>query len=503
MSLTTEHSKSRLGTVRDPAINKLRPDSRRPRDMGLGRFYVRQVAATALPLLAVDVAVMLFCLLFSHGIMSTRFVSLPELTANATCLAVAGLVGTRWVFRLYPAIGMHPAVELKETTTSTLFFVVSASAMYSALRGFSLAVALMVLLCSTGLLIGLPVARFVARYWLAKTRFWGLRCLVVGGNHERLLSRRKRWVANMGYRIVGYVDYAHDEWSRQQEVHSDWPYLGAVTESSEICKGYRASTVIVTDRDVSRFRDQIRHSVMVPRVQVVFCHNALPCVWTRMDSVGGFSSASLENHLTIRKNLLLKRLMDVILVSIGGLVLLPAFGVIAVLIRISSPGSIFYSQNRVGQYGRHFRAWKFRTMVPNADDVLEDYLAKHPELRAEWNRDKKLKRDPRVTWIGRILRKTSLDELPQLWNVLVNDMSLVGPRPIPVYEERAYGDIHKAYALVLPGITGMWQISGRNNTSYGERIDLDKYYVRNWSLWLDLYILMRTVKTVAFGEGAY
>lgn len=142
-------------------------------------------------------------------------------------------------------------------------------------------------------------------------------------------------------------------------------------------------------------------------------------------------------------------------------------------------------------------------MRVDAEQVLESYLASDPTLRAEWERDHKLKQDPRVTWVGNILRKTSLDELPQLWNVLVGDMSLVGPRPIVDAEKEKYGASFSLTSRVMPGITGLWQVSGRNNTTYERRVSLDAYYARNWSLWFDVYILLRTIKTVVRREGAY
>lgn len=142
-------------------------------------------------------------------------------------------------------------------------------------------------------------------------------------------------------------------------------------------------------------------------------------------------------------------------------------------------------------------------MVKDADEVLKEYLEKHPELREEWERDQKLRSDPRVTRIGRILRQTSLDELPQLWNVLRGEMSLVGPRPIVQDEVIKYGEKFALYIKVKPGMTGLWQVSGRNDTTYQERVNLDTYYIRNWSLWLDLYILARTAWVVLTRKGAY
>jgi lipopolysaccharide/colanic/teichoic acid biosynthesis glycosyltransferase len=164
---------------------------------------------------------------------------------------------------------------------------------------------------------------------------------------------------------------------------------------------------------------------------------------------------------------------------------------------------VFYGQERLGLGGRRFKAWKFRTMHSNADALLERYLQENAAARQEWQATHKLKHDPRVTGIGYWLRKTSLDELPQIWNVLVGEMSLVGPRPIVEAEVPKYGDHYKDYASVVPGITGLWQISGRNNTTYPQRVAYDAYYVRNWSPWLDAYILACTIRVVLLGEGAY
>ena len=148
-------------------------------------------------------------------------------------------------------------------------------------------------------------------------------------------------------------------------------------------------------------------------------------------------------------------------------------------------------------------AWKFRTMHPDGDAVLAAYLKKHPEACEEWERDHKLKNDPRVTPIGKILRSLSLDELPQIWNVIKGEMSLVGPRPIVAKEVAKYGSVFSKYSAVKPGITGMWQVSGRSETTYDERVRLDEYYVANWSPWLDIYILAKTVIILARRRGAY
>jgi Undecaprenyl-phosphate galactose phosphotransferase WbaP len=213
--------------------------------------------------------------------------------------------------------------------------------------------------------------------------------------------------------------------------------------------------------------------------------------------------------LEVKRNLfnpwenLIKRFTDMILVVIGGLVALPLLTLIAIMIRLDSKGPLFYGHIRIGKNGTRFKAWKFRTMVPNANQVLEAYLESNPEMKREWEATFKLQNDPRVTRVGRILRKLSLDELPQVWNVLRGEMSLVGPRPIVNDEVKFYGDRYDLYSFVTPGITGLWQVSGRNNTTYEERVSLDEYYVRNWSIWMDIYILSRTIAVVLKREGAY
>ena len=187
----------------------------------------------------------------------------------------------------------------------------------------------------------------------------------------------------------------------------------------------------------------------------------------------------------------------------GAVILLPLGAVLALIIKADSPGPVFYRQKRVGQHGREIRIFKFRTMVQNADSVLKEVLARDASLRQEWTCDRKLKCDPRITRVGRLLRKLSLDELPQLINVVMGDMSLVGPRPIVHSEEKKYGAVFEEYCMVKPGITGLWQVSGRNNTTYQERVNFDQYYINNWSVWMDLWILGKTVPVVILGYGAY
>lgn len=188
---------------------------------------------------------------------------------------------------------------------------------------------------------------------------------------------------------------------------------------------------------------------------------------------------------------------------LGLVLLMPMLLVVAALIYLRDPGPVLYAHRRIGRHGRVFNCLKFRTMVLDSDAVLARHLAENPAAATEWAATRKLRADPRVTTIGARLRKTSIDELPQLINVLRGEMSLVGPRPIVMEEARHYGEALAAYLAVRPGVTGLWQISGRSDTSYAERVDLDRAYVRGRSMMLDVSILLRTVGVVVKGRGSY
>jgi len=198
-----------------------------------------------------------------------------------------------------------------------------------------------------------------------------------------------------------------------------------------------------------------------------------------------------------------KRIFDVVV----GALIFPIAAIlllmIAAMIAITSGGPVFYRQIRIGQYGRKFKILKFRTMHSRSDRVLHEYLEGNPEAQEEWSQTHKLREDPRITRLGRFLRKTSLDELPQIFNVFRGEMSLVGPRPIVHAEREKYGDRFVYYTAVLPGITGLWQVSGRCDVTYDDRVSLDERYARQWSLMLDLLILGKTPRAVCRGRGAY
>ena len=212
---------------------------------------------------------------------------------------------------------------------------------------------------------------------------------------------------------------------------------------------------------------------------------------------------NIKNNLAFRLNQIIKRIFDVVLTLSGGLFLLPLFLGICVWIKADSQGPAIYKQRRVGKDGKEFDCYKFRSMVVDSKERLEKLLATDPKAKEEWERDFKLKNDPRITKSGAFLRKTSLDELPQLLNVLKGEMSLVGPRPIVQKEVPRYEQYIKEYYMVLPGITGLWQVSGRSDTTYPERVAMDMWYVHNWSVWLDIILIWRTFFAVIHSRGAY
>jgi undecaprenyl-phosphate galactose phosphotransferase len=246
-----------------------------------------------------------------------------------------------------------------------------------------------------------------------------------------------------------------------------------------------------------------KFSRLTQNIYVVPAFRGLPLVGMETSHFFGQDMAVLwvPNNLARRGPQLIKRLFDIVVSAVLLVLLSPLLAVLAW--RISGTGPVLFGHRRIGLNGRMFTCYKFRTMVTNAEKVLDDVLSTSAIFREEWEKDFKLRQDPRVTPLGAYLRRTSLDELPQLWNVLKGEMSLVGPRPIIQQELARYGEHMEYYLEARPGITGLWQISGRNDIDYPARVQLDAWYVRNWSLWNDVVILLKTVSVVLKRHGAY
>lgn len=412
-------------------------------------------------------------------------------------LAAYSMVG------LYPGVAVSPVDEIRRISlTTTLMYLVLAAMVFMRREGEIYSRGIFVIAWSLSVLLVI-VGRALTRLLFARKRWWGYPTMILGaGKTGDMVLRTLKRRPGIGLKPVLILD---DNPEKHGSLHGV-PVVGGVELAPALARTRKIPYAIVAmpgvprDRLLSlleRYGSSFAHLLVIPDL---FEFSSL---WVEAKDMGGVLGLEIRQRLLLPGPRLAKFLIDLAATLVGGLLVLPLIGLIALLIKLDSSGPIFYSQLRIGQGGQTFKAWKFRTMVENADYALKDYLAQHPDLREAWERDQKLRYDPRVTRIGRFLRRTSLDELPQLWNILRGEMSLVGPRPIVDEEIPRYGDKFPLYTKVIPGLTGLWQVSGRNNITYEERVSLDAYYVRNWSVWLDVYILMRTVWVVLTGEGAY
>ncbi|MBQ8829452.1 MAG: undecaprenyl-phosphate galactose phosphotransferase WbaP [Burkholderiaceae bacterium] len=308
-----------------------------------------------------------------------------------------------------------------------------------------------------------------------------------------------------GIQVVGLIDDSPEG----KALDGIYPVLGKTENAKEIIQKTGVQNVIILAPKMNQEKLASLVEEIFPLVKnVAFVPNteALPIANMQLQPLYSENMVviSVTNNLSRPYNRFVKRVFDLIVASLGTLAISPILIGIAIAIKYSSPGPVLYSQKRLGEGGRHFKCWKFRSMVPDADQRLKEYLEANPEARKEWEESQKLKNDPRITRIGHILRKTSLDELPQLWNVITGEMSLVGPRPIVDNEIEKYGIYFSDYTMVRPGMTGLWQVSGRSDTSYPRRVRLDAWYVRNWNVWLDISLIFKTVKVLFSKQsGAY
>ena len=403
---------------------------------------------------------------------------------------------------LYPGRGLTPVEEFRRLTLATTF-VWATLVIFTFLEHSTEAYSRLVFLSSWLLsIVTVPLGRAIVRKLAGAREWWGAPVIIVGGGvAARTVVRVLRRNPSLGLRIHSAV--SNDD---GQGTIEGVPVLGGLAYAGELARqsGIKTAIIALPDIGVASLTGVVnRYGKYFSELLIV------------SDLLGPtnccFESRSLGHLLTIgvRQNLLrrgprfCKRTVDLALTTLGGILLMPLVAVIAALIKFASPGPVFYSQTRIGLGQRPFSAWKFRTMVVDSERVLNEHLARDPRARQEWQQNRKLRNDPRITSIGRFLRRFSLDELPQLWNVLRGDMSLIGPRPIVAAEAPRYATYFETYARVVPGITGLWQVSGRNDTAYQQRVELDAYYVHNWSLWLDMYILAQTVVVVLSRKGAY
>jgi len=446
------------------------------------------------------------------------------------------------VSRLYAVTPPSPPDEIRSTTgVITLAFVaswmVSVAARVVPAKSLSHGAWLVALVLSVLLV---PLVRGILRSALAKRPWWGHGVVVIGAGRvgravvETLLRRPQ-----LGLKPIAILD---DDPARQGSVRVAWgeddmvvepvestqaeleppssdrqaaleqfaevggvPVVGGLGLAAVLAQRLEIETVVIAMPEmdssavlslIERFGDSYTNVLVIPDL-FNLAHFGAP---TRY--LGGVLGIEVQRQLMHRGPRIAKRAMDLVLTVIGGVAISPILIALSLLIWLDSRGGVFFMQKRLGQDGVRFSALKFRTMHKDADRRLTELLETNADLRAEYTQFHKLSVDPRITRFGRFLRKYNLDELPQLWNVLKGEMSLVGPRP---YLEKEIPDMQQKEAIVLrvrPGLTGIWQVTTRNESTFEERVNLDVEYVRNWSPWLDLYILARTVTVVVGGTGS-
>ena len=426
--------------------------------------------------------------------------------------------------RLYPVVAMNAVDELRRLTwCTTLVFIALAATNFLFKHGliYSRQVFFIAWLLA---LVFLPVGRTMARALFAKWHWWGQSAFILGaGAAGELVVRNLQRQPSLGLRPIAVFD---DDPAKRGSL-CGVPVIGDVTLAPKLAQEIGVSYCIMAFPGVSAARQlelleiyhqSFKHCIVIPHL-FAFATLRVPS-----KDLGSILGLDVQQPLLMPVPRFLKRVGDIVFTVIGGTLILPLIALCVLLVKLDSPGPVFFGHRRIGRNGQHFKAWKFRSMYQDSKERFKDFveygnntmgdhwndlafwnecLKTSKTARVEWDNSQKFKRDPRVTRIGQFLRRTSLDELPQIWNVLMGEMSLVGPRPIVDEEVEKYDKYFSLYLKVTPGITGLWQVSGRTDTTYKERVQLDTFYVRNWSLWLDIHILARTVRVVLLGQGAY
>jgi len=350
-----------------------------------------------------------------------------------------------------------------------------------------------------------PLSRYLIKTLLVKTGLWKKNLIILGVQQTSLMVLKNiQRNKTMGYEVLGFLD---DDPNKRENTYLGVKVLGPLSDLEAITKMYKSKDIMIATPHLPRYK---------LKELLTQCENSSESMWLIPRS-GDFITAGVELEVLndviaiyIKKNLakpwnvFIKNVFELTLAVSFSLLVLPLLAVISIAIKLDSRGPVFYIQHRLGQKKTQFKLYKFRTMYTDGDKKLEAYLKSNKEAKKEWQKFKKLKSgDPRVTRVGKFLRRFSLDELPQLFNVLQGKMSLVGPRPY-LLDELDGRDVFKdKIALVKPGITGLWQISGRSELPFEKRISLDEYYIRNWSLWLDITILFKSFMAWLSRKGAY
>ncbi|WP_225429959.1 undecaprenyl-phosphate galactose phosphotransferase WbaP [Deinococcus detaillensis] len=401
---------------------------------------------------------------------------------------------------LYPGYGKSPQTELRLHTVSTVQVLLVQLAAVLAFDRLAIGVGGVVIAWLLILLLALLV-RYGVRSLLIRAGNFGRPVSIIGaGQTASLLIAHLQ--ANPAYGLIPLAAYDDNPVLQGTLLHGV-PIRGSIEQALTDPLTEQALISIPSAR--AETQQKLVNSVYAafPVTWVVPDLFGIPNQGLLPHNIGSIATLEVRNNLRSRRSKMVKRTMDLLASVLGTLVISPILLAIAIAIKVDSPGPAVYRARRLGRDGKLFDCFKFRSMHRDAEAKLQEVLSTDPQLKAEFEATHKLKDDPRVTRVGNLLRKTSLDEFPQLFNVIVGEMSLVGPRPIVEAEVVKYGEIYTAYKQVRPGMTGYWQANGRSDTSYSERVGMDSFYVTNWTPWLDLVILIQTVRVVLMGKGAY
>ncbi|WP_189055612.1 undecaprenyl-phosphate galactose phosphotransferase WbaP [Deinococcus daejeonensis] len=401
---------------------------------------------------------------------------------------------------LYPGYGRSPQTELRLHVTGTVQVVAVQLAAGLALQRISPSVTGTVLCWVTLLILSLFV-RYGCRTLMIRAGYFGRPVSVIGAGQTAALAIQ-HLRAHPAYGLNPVAAYDDNEQLHGTTLHGV-PILGTIEQAITDPQTEQALVSIPGARAETQQRVVNATYAVFPHTWVIPDLFGIPNQALQPHNIGSVASLEVRNNLRSVQSRFIKRTIDLLGAGLGGLFLLPILLLIALAIKLDSPGPAVYRARRLGRNGEPFDCFKFRSMHRDAEAKLNSVLDSNPALKAEFEATHKLKDDPRVTRVGAFLRKTSLDEFPQLANVLLGTMSLVGPRPIVQGEVPKYGDIYAVYKQVRPGMTGYWQANGRSDTSYDERVGMDNFYVTNWTPWLDMVVLIQTIRVVFAGKGAY
>ncbi len=403
------------------------------------------------------------------------------------------------VMRLYhgnlfcPGMALDPVEEMRRRVYAVLvtYLLLFCYLTFSRRTDYFSRVVIAVSACLNFFFVGF--VRNLVRRFLKWANVGQIPVLIAGaGKCGRRLEAEIRDNAHFGLRVIGFVD---DNPAVQDR-------LGALSDAPAAAARTGAEFLIccLPPQAIARYlRDYMIH---FRQILLMTDDIGIPVAWGTPVCLRELAGLEIRNQLLRPLPRLTKTVLEFVLACVSIVLLIPVFLILALVVKLSSKGPVLYCADRLGKNGRPIHVWKFRTMYTDADDQLEQILANNPKLAAEWRANFKLERDPRITPIGRILRKTSLDELPQFFNVITGELAMIGPRPIVKAEIAYYGDNYEVFSRVKPGITGLWQVSGRNDTGYEKRILLDMWYIRNWSVWLDIHIFFATIVEVVKCRGA-